>query len=286
MVARRSAKRSSLLRQETEPRGTGQPRSPKIVDALIRGLTILEELSRRPEGATVTELAVMEGVNKALAHRALASLAVAGFVYRDPLTGRYRLTGRVLTVATTYYRGLGMTHQSTAILQSLADATASSAQVSRYMDGALRIMLTVQPRTQDAIFQVISRAGTTQALHATAAGKVWLASLDEQDLERFLSTATLPKLGPRTITDVGKLKAHIAKVRKQGCAFNREEDLYGVFAVAVPILSADGQHGGATLALVRPVAATSPANEARLLKALRATADELSELLPAWEPLS
>src|SRR6185295_9953247 len=97
------------------------------VDAILRAFAIVETLAETRDGSTVTELARLEDVSKALTHRALASLVSTGYVVQDEQSQRYRLTPRLLAVAMGYYDSLGIRGVAGPILQSVADATGCNA---------------------------------------------------------------------------------------------------------------------------------------------------------------
>jgi IclR family acetate operon transcriptional repressor len=72
-------------------------------------------------------------------------------------------------------------------------------------------------------------------VHATASGKVWLASLTDAELLRAFSHLDLSAYTDRTIRDVDRLLADIREVRARGWAHTDEEFLPGTCGLAVPI---------------------------------------------------
>ncbi len=265
---------------------SAEPRPAATVDAILRAFAIVETLAETRDGLTVTELARLEDVNKALTHRALASLVQAGYAVQDDQSQRYRLTPRLLALAMGYYDALGLRGVAGPIMQAAANRTVCNAEFTRHMDGELRILIWVPPQQRIAGLQVVSRPGDTQAPHATAAGKVWLASLDDASLSAFLAQASLPQLGPRTIVDRAALRTEIASVRVRGYALNQQEDGDGVFALAVPIRSADGVTHLGSLGLTRPMAGVGPETVPHLLDAAQEAARLLGATLPRGEELT
>ncbi len=261
-------------------------KQPGTVDAILRAFAILEHLAESRDGASVTELAVRESVNRALTHRALTSLMHAGYVVQDERSDRYRLTPRLLALAMGYYDSLGLRGVAGPIMQVLADATGCNAEFSRFMDGDLRLLMWVPPARPVSRLQLVSRPGAIQAAHATAAGKVWLASLGEAELGEFLGPGPLPRLGPRTIVDPAALAEELAVVRSRGYATNQEEDGEGFFAVAVPV-APDGEHSLiGSLGLTHPLAGIEEIEMADLVAAAREAANTLAEVLPRGHELT
>jgi IclR family acetate operon transcriptional repressor len=259
-------------------------RQAATVDAILRAFTIVEHLAERRDGLTVTALARLEDVNKALTHRALASLMQAGYVVQDEGSQRYRLTPRLLALAMGYYDALGLRGVAGPILQAAADATGCNAEFTRLMDGELRILMWVPPQQRVTGLRIVSRPGDTQAPHATAAGKIWLASLDEPELASWLDGRDLPALGPGTITTAPALREELRFVRDLGYALNREEDGHGVYALAVPIRTPDQTYLG-SLGLTRPFAGTTVETVTRLREVASEAAAHLGAVLPRGEEL-
>jgi IclR family mhp operon transcriptional activator len=72
--------------------------STRPIRALIRGLEALAVLNRR-NGATVSEVTSEIKLPRTTTYRILETLSEAGYVYRDPMDDRYRLTLMVRSLA-------------------------------------------------------------------------------------------------------------------------------------------------------------------------------------------
>jgi DNA-binding IclR family transcriptional regulator len=83
-----------------------------------------------------------------------------------------------------------------------------------------------------------SWVGQRFPLHASASGKVLLATFDDEQLERFLREP-LVRLTPSTIATAGALRADLDRVRDQGHALSIDEVEEGLSGVAT------GVHGQA-----------------------------------------
>ena len=74
-------------------------------------------------------------------------------------------------------------------------------------------------------------------MHASAIGKVILASLAPCYCENFIAKQTLHKFTDRTIGSVDDLRIELDQVRSRGCAIDNREFDYMLQCVAAPIVS-------------------------------------------------
>jgi DNA-binding IclR family transcriptional regulator len=113
----------------------------------------------------------------------------------------------------------------------LCDETGQTVTVSALVENAVVVLDLLQGKT---LVEFSVRPGSTLDFHASAHGLVALAfgppHLAEQVLARRLKAWT-----PATLTDPGKLKKLIDKVRAQRWATAADQLLVGVNALAVPI---------------------------------------------------
>ena len=76
--------------------------------------------------------------------------------------------------------------------------------------------------------------GKTLPLHATAPGKVFLAHLPSEPLNRFLATP-LERFTEKTVTDPAQIRAYIPRIRGEGHAWTHEQTALSLIGVAAPI---------------------------------------------------
>lgn len=90
-----------------------------------------------------------------------------------------------------------------------------------------------------------SSIGTVKHLHSVAGGKAMLANLPKHRVESIVDQWGLPAETENTITDRRELYDELETIRERGYAFNDEETIEGLRAVAVPILGLDDTVYGA-----------------------------------------
>ena len=88
--------------------------------AIARSFSVLEILSKQPEGTGVRELAALAAIPPAAAERILVTLMSCGFVRRSP-DGRYALTTKVLQIAENLFERMELPRIAAPILQEIRD---------------------------------------------------------------------------------------------------------------------------------------------------------------------
>jgi len=83
--------------------------------------------------------------------------------------------------------------------------------------------------------RVMSEVGMRIPLLAGAGGKALLSQLAEDEVDSILSKNTLREFTPFSCTDTGEYKDMIQRVREEGIAFDMEEYIEGIRALAVPL---------------------------------------------------
>src|SRR5437879_2389683 len=86
------------------------------------------------------------------------------------------------------------------------------------------------------LLRLEAHVGSRFPAHATSTGRVLLAGLSAERLQRYFDTASLEPLTERTVTSATELRSLIAECRRNGYAVVEDELAYGVVALAVPVL--------------------------------------------------
>jgi DNA-binding IclR family transcriptional regulator len=101
--------------------------------------------------------------------------------------------------------------------------------------------------------------GLRRPLNATASGKIFLAGMSQENVERIMAKS-VEKYTSSTITSLAKMKQEITQVRKAQYARNVEELLPGYWVLAAGV---GGQESSpaAAISLTLPLEEFSPENE-------------------------
>jgi IclR family transcriptional regulator, pca regulon regulatory protein len=212
-----------------------QPRNSDFVQSLDRGLAVIRAFGPDRERLSLSEVARATGLTRAATRRFLLTLVKLGYVRSD---GReFSLRPRVLELGYAYLSGLGMPEVAAPHLEELVAEVRESSSVS-VLDGHHIVYVARVPTKR--IMTVSISVGTRFPAYATSMGRVLLAGLSDEDLERYLAEADFARMTDRTVTDPDRLREIVGDVRRQGYAIVDQELEEGLRAIAAPIHGAGG----------------------------------------------
>lgn len=257
---------------------SGEPASARVAN-IERAIGLLEALVGHPSGKTVGELSIQLKQPKSAVSRILGTLEAEEYVARDPYSGRFRIALKLLALAYRHAESLGVEDVSMPFLRQLADETGELVQLA-LVDGAeMRYVVKAEGANR---IRTVSLMGTKAVLHATASGKVWLASLAWEHALKLVLNDGLDALTPKTITTVEALSRELDGVRRNGYALNVGEHTPEVNSVAVPVKSQrmKGTVLGAVI-LTGPEFRLSKKRLTEFVPALSTIAERIGEALPS-----
>jgi IclR family transcriptional regulator, pca regulon regulatory protein len=205
-------------------------RSSDFVQSLDRGLAVIRAFGPDREQLSLSEVAKATGLTRAAARRFLLTLVKLGYVRTD---GRkFSLRPRVLELGYAYLSGLALPEVAAPHLEELVAKLRESSSIS-VLDGHQIVYVARVPTKR--IMTVAISVGTRFPAYATSMGRVLLAALSEDDLDRYLSEVKLERLTARTVTSPDRLRTIVREVGRQGYAIVDQELEEGLRAVAAPI---------------------------------------------------
>ena len=177
---------------------------------------------------------------KGTVHGILQTLRDVGFVEQDADSGKYQLGAALLHMGSSYLDGNELRTRALNWSDSLAARSHEAVRIGTLHEGQVLIVHHVF-RPDDTV-QALD-VGALRPLHASALGKVLLASHEYVLPE--IARGGLVAHTPNTITDPGRLRDELVKVREQGYAFTVSELLRGDASIAAPIEDRRGATVGA-----------------------------------------
>jgi IclR family KDG regulon transcriptional repressor len=216
-------------------------RPNNLVQTIERVNLIFDALSQYPQGLSLGDLSKKIELPKGTTHRLLSSLAYFDYARQYPLTKNYFLGFKLMDLGNLMLDQLDLRNVARPNLIYLAEKVQETVHlVIRDTDEALYIdKVDLYPRR--AGLQMVSRLGARIPMHCCSVGKVLLANLPEEELEKIIRLRGLPKRTRNTIADRDQLREHLDMVKVRGYAVDNEENEKGVRCVAAPIKNEKGQ---------------------------------------------
>ncbi len=257
---------------------TGQLEKRDFAQTLARGLACLEVLADMAAPAGCTPIATAMGVSRAAARRILLTLEHLGYVVED--RGLFAPSPKVLSLGRGILARQSVWSAVAPEVVGIADRFNEPCSIS-VLDG-LDIVFVCRDSTR-RIFTSRLQAGDRLPAHCSASGKVLLAALPDEELERQLAAAVLPKWGSACITDAERLKAALNAVRKQGFGLAIDEMEDGTLSIAVPLLDREGRIVAAMSLASHRTRMTSEALQSQILPVLDATRTKVQSIIADYQ---
>jgi DNA-binding IclR family transcriptional regulator len=207
-------------------------KSEYIIQAVDHALDLLEQFHDDVDELGVTELSKRLKLHKNNVFRLLATLESRGYIEQNRVTENYRLGLKTLELGQTFIKQMGLLRQSRPILEALVRDCNETTYVSILKEFHIVYLDAVET---DLTVRVVPRVGSRLPAYCTAAGKIQLAYMTEEELDNFLPSRELKRYTPNTVTGRDELKVGLKTVAELGYAVDNEELDIGVRCVAAPI---------------------------------------------------
>lgn len=218
---------------------TEAPRKRGIVQSAETMLTVVEGI-RELDGARVTQLATHLDMAKSTVHRHLTTLERHEYVVKEG--EEYNIGLRFVGLGEYARERKPVYAEALPIVDQLAEETEERAL---FMTEEHGLAVYLYRGVGSHAVRTNSTIGTRRYLHTIAGGKVMLAHLSDDRVEDIIERWGLSVETPSTITTRDALEEELERVRERGIAFNREECIDGLCAVAAPVLGPDESVVGA-----------------------------------------
>jgi DNA-binding IclR family transcriptional regulator len=219
---------------------SADPWSGGSVRAAERTLQILMLFTQEshPEWS-LDDIARGASLPKSTAHRLLHTLGQQGFVQAGGQPGTYRLGLRAAVLGAAAIRDRRPRQHVHELLRQAVEEVGETVGLAA-LDGT--VVVSVDKVRSPRPLQWNPGIGATMPAHQSAAGKVFLADLSEEELRhRYAGVAELPRATANTVGSVDELLERLHVVRQQGYAVDAEELEDGLRCVSVPVRGPSGR---------------------------------------------
>ena len=251
-------------------------KSDYLIQSVSHALDLLEQFHDEVDELGVTELSKRLKLHKNNVFRLLATLESRGYMEQNKVTENYRLGLKTLELGQTFVKQMGLLRQSRPVLEWLVRECNETSYIAIVKDFDIIYLDVVET---DLTVRVVPRVGARLPAYCTAAGKVQLSYMSEEELEQYFPGRELKAFTQNTITEKDKLIQHLKKIAVQGYAIDDEELDIGVRCVGSPIRDYTRRIVGAVSISGPTMRLSQERIDKELIPLVKKAADEISHNL-------
>jgi len=192
---------------------------------------ILETVSLSPRGVTLAELAAALGAAKTSIQELTNGLLARGYLIEEEHRFHLGPGPFVLAARANKLAALSLDH---AFVTELGRILRCTVLVGVRVGDAM--IFTDHAGAESPGLTFAARTHARRPLYTSAAGKILLANIPDDEMHRLLDLA-----GPQHADDVRQFLTELPEIRARGLAFNRGATIADAYVVATPLLARDGR---------------------------------------------
>ena len=227
---------------------------------------------------TLSQVAEVTNLSRGTARRFLLTLQTLSFVNSDGKL--FWLTPKVLQFSSAYLSTFGITEAGRSIIRNLSEVIGKSSSMA-VLDG-YDVVYVARVETQ-RIFSSGLEVGSRLPAYCTSLGRVLLAGMSDDELDRYLTGRAIEPQSPRSIVKPSALRQKVIEARRQQYAIIDGEVEIGIRSIAVPIHDRTGRTIAALNIGTSAARASLDHMRKVLLPALREAARKIEETMSEWQ---
>ncbi|MBU2285218.1 MAG: IclR family transcriptional regulator [Gammaproteobacteria bacterium] len=204
-------------------------------NTLLKGLSVLELLSRSPRPLSLTQIGKELGMGKSNVHRLMQALVETRFVLREEESGTYTPSIKLWELGSAVLGKLDLRRHAERQMERLMEHTGESVHLS-VLDG-LEVVYVHKVDSERPV-RAYTQIGGRVPAYCVATGKAQLAFAREHVLQS--AGGALQQHTAHTITNRDEFLKEMQKVRQRGYAINRAEWREDVWGIAAPVMDTRG----------------------------------------------
>ncbi len=209
----------------TNVQATGQ------VQSLTRGLTLLELIAQANGSVALTELAQQAGLPNSTTHRLLTTMQQQGFVRQVGDLGLWTIGSHAFIVGSSFLQSRNLLAMVHPMLRKLMEASGETVNLA-VLDHSDYQAIIIDQVQCTALMRMSAPIGGKLPMHASGAGKAFLANLNDDQVSSLLHRKGLHAYTHATLVSPVHLKEDLAQIRRRGYSFDDEEHALGLRCIA------------------------------------------------------
>jgi IclR family pca regulon transcriptional regulator len=219
---------------------SGSTPKRNFIYSLEKGLSLLSLFSQLGPQLSLSELAKASIMGLGTATRYVQTLMELGYLSRDPITKKYRLAPKILSLGFSLLKDMDLRARVTPYLGEITREFGVGSQCAILDETEIVYVERFRARSLVALDLTI---GSRIPAYCTALGRAILAFLDTDSMQRIVAKMDMAPLTPYTITNKRELFRELELTRKRGYAINVQELVLGQSGLAAPIFQREMVEG-------------------------------------------
>jgi len=244
-----------------------------LVKSASRTMDIIEFVAKSAKPQNFTAILNYMGIPKSSLSILLQELTKSDYLGYDADTRVYFPGLKLIQIGAICINNTDISREINLGIKRLSEEFGETTHAG-ILDGRQIVYIAKHHASRDV--SVVTSVGYRIPAHATAIGKVLLATLTQAEIRSRFNGVQLERYTDRTITDFKVLLGELAKVAKQGFALDNQEIIPGGICVAAPIIDKANK----TVAAMSVTMAAARASESEMMttvvERVRAAADNVS----------
>lgn len=203
------------------------------IASVEKTIRLIELLAETNGELSVLQIAKRLDTHSSSADRFLITLQNLGYVEKSEHAGRYRLTDRLLKIASNLIVNHPLTVRYLDVMHTLAYNLNATTHIMAFYDFST-ITLHKDLQMQNISYNNAFFDPKRQH-YCSAPGKLLLSTLSEERLSEYLSDLKFIKYTSKTIVSEKALRENLELIRRVGYSVHDEEWLNGCLTVAFPL---------------------------------------------------
>jgi len=220
----------SQVAEQGQHESASEAKDALFVTAVGRAIQVLEAFAQRPGDLSLSELAQMTGQGKSAAQRFVFTWEKLGYLSKDPVTRRLRLTPKAVELGHSYLRGDPLIAQVAPHLAVLRDQFGLAVNLSMRAGDDMIYLLRL-PSHQLTLAEMLP--GRRLPAWSNASGRMLLTQCTETELRDMYVRQPPIAFTPRTTVDLDSMIREIAQARQDGYAITQHQVNMNQIAVAI-----------------------------------------------------
>ncbi len=247
----------------------------RLIQSVERAVDILELfLVTKPE-LSIKEISEKLDLSKSTVHGIIKTLEHRGYLQQNPEDLKYKPGIKLFELGNFVGKHLDVGKIARPVIKNLVDELNETVHLVSLQRDEIIYIEKVEGSNALTIY---SHIGKKAPFHCTSVGKAILAYLNENEVDRILSSYILKPFTDNTMTNIKDIKNDLSSIREKGYAIDDEEIELGLKCIGAPIFN----HQGNVIASISCAAPKMRLDEDRLPKVIagiKSAAAEISKNL-------